>query len=616
MKRLMVALLLMIFLVGCGSEQPVQTTAPVETVQATEMTEPAGCYVPGSETEQLTSGAVRMYRVEDENCYALEMMGDDVLLFSGTNKTTLTRLAGENLYPIASAELPCMVYPEDASFQISSKGITYYDDAAHALVFLDNDLNEVSRVAVPENIVGTPVLSGNRLQLYYCTADAVRVLDLETGLDRLLKQISYNQQSVEGMLFGDSVLQISVSNEDGFYIAFLSVKTGELVSDFLQNLYITGIQDRYYALRSGYTMQEVLFGTTEADVQMLIPADPFADMRFLEETHGVVTITSDETQTTLDYYDLASGIRTASMELRGNYFPWHMEADQQGSHLYMLGYDGEMDSPVIYRWELEKSLSGDETQYVHPWYTAENPDTEGLAAAARRANELGQRQGVKILVGMEAAQVEPWDYHLEAEYQVPVIDQSLDALERVLSQYPDGFFGSMDEDIRICLVRSLRGSAESGSLETANGIQFWENGTAYVVLAAGDTLENTLYHELFHVIDNHVLSACNAYYDWEMLNPEGFTYDFDYISNQQRDPVLYLEGEERFFIDTYSMSFPKEDRARIMEYAATAEHGDYFASEPMQKKLRTLCEGIRIAFDLRQYPVPLIWEQYLAEPLV
>ena len=41
----------------------------------------------------------------------------------------------------------------------------------------------------------------------------------------------------------------------------------------------------------------------------------------------------------------------------------------------------------------------------------------------------------------------------------------------------------------------------------------------------------------------------------------------------------------------------------------------YFQSEIMQNKLKTLCEGIRKAFGLEKYTAPLLWEQYLTEPL-
>ena len=58
------------------------------------------------------------------------------------------------------------------------------------------------------------------------------------------------------------------------------------------------------------------------------------------------------------------------------------------------------------------------------------------------------------------------------------------------------------------------------------------------------------------------------------------------------------------------MSFPREDRARILEYAMTPGNEAVFASETMQRKLATLCQGIRQAFDLEADQICL-WEQYL-----
>ena len=44
-------------------------------------------------------------------------------------------------------------------------------------------------------------------------------------------------------------------------------------------------------------------------------------------------------------------------------------------------------------------------------------------------------------------------------------------------------------------------------------------------------------------------------------------------------------------------------------------YGRCFESEIMQKKLRTICVGIRQAFDLEDAAGPFLWEQYLAQPL-
>lgn len=613
MKRLILPLLLVLLLCGCGGETRSETTTPTETTVFTEPTEPAGIYSPESDPEVLTDGAVRMYLPEIPHSSAIVMQGSDILLFSCLDGTTLTKLSGDNLFTIATTQLACELSPEDPSFQLSGKGITYYDEQARAVIFLDEDLKEVNRLAVPEKLMGKPVLSSDRLKLYYCTEDAVRVLDLETGLDRLLKQISYSEQSVTGIWLDDTVLQCTITDSETYTI-FLSTQTGLLLSEAQEGLRLTAGGGTYYARLTGGNMQELVYGGPGEEPRMLIPEDAFADSWYLEESNGLVTASDGDGAMELSYYDLGTGLRTGTVELPGDMTLWYAEADAESGMVYLMGYDAGLEREVIYRWDVSKTPSGDETDYSGPRYTLEAPDTEGLAACESYARELTERYGIQILVGLEATQTQPWDYELETEYQVPVLRRELEKLEGLLENFPQGFFETMG-DTRLCLVRSLTGSAESGSLESANGIQFWVGDTAFVALAAGEMLEQTFYHELFHVIETHVFSECTAYYDWNSLNPEGFAYDLDYTANQDREGGEYLQDETRAFIDSYSMSYPKEDRARIMEYASTAGNEYYFRSETMQAKLETLCKGIREAFDLRQYPNALIWEQYLDEPL-
>ena len=235
------------------------------------------------------------------------------------------------------------------------------------------------------------------------------------------------------------------------------------------------------------------------------------------------------------------------------------------------------------------------------------------------AQELSQRYGVEILVYQDALEVQPWDYEFTCEYQPQVLMQELEQLDTRLQNYPEGFLqriGQQYNGLKIALVREISGAPETGSLETAQGVQFWdEEYTAYLALSTLEDTEYTLYHELYHLIDTVVLNESNGFDQWDLLNPVGFFYDFDYISNQTRNSDEYLREEKRYFIDTYSMSYPKEDRARIMEYAMTEGNEHYFACETMQNKLLTLCQGIRKAFGLRKYPESFLWEQYLKESL-
>ena len=234
------------------------------------------------------------------------------------------------------------------------------------------------------------------------------------------------------------------------------------------------------------------------------------------------------------------------------------------------------------------------------------------------ARTIGDTYGVEVLLWEDADLVQPWDYNFEPEYLVPVFKRELDWLNERLASFPEGMLEaaiSHFSSLKICLVREITGSAESGSLSSANGIQFMNGTDAYIVLAAGDTSEKALYHELYHVMETHILGNSIALDQWAKLNPVGFEYDYDYLANAQRDGSEFLQPDTRSFVDTYSMSYPKEDRARIFEYAMTAGSDSLFAASPLQYKLKMLCQGIREAFGLKKSTENFPWEQYLNQPM-
>lgn len=618
MKRLLPLILLILLLCGCTVQPPEETTAlpPETTLEWTEPTEPAGIYVPFSALEAQTDGTVRMFLPEDATCCGIRMMEGDVLVFFGAENTVLTRYAGERLFPVASAELSCRVESDDPSFQISTNGITYYNPESREVVFLDNDLKEVRCLGMPGDMVGKPVLSSNRMQVYYCTAEAIRVYDTTTGLDRLLKTISYGQQSVEDVLMNDSILRCSLVDDQGLeYNIFVSTQTGEMLSQIPSGVDVTSQGDMFYA-KNLEGIQEILtFGRTEEEPLVLTPADPFARSWYLENSNSLLTATVAETYTQLDYYDLSTGLRTATVELPGSIRPQFAEVRPDTGDVLVMAYDEMGNTPVLLSWEKDASPAQDETVYTGPRYTPENPDVVGLEQCTALAQRISEDHGVKVLIAWDAIAVQPWDYSLELEYQPAVIRDQLETLNIVLDNFPEGLFANLYREVSICIVRSIRGNAESGSVEAARGLQFWDGYEPYVVLTAGDTLEGAFYHEMFHVLDSDILSNTRVYYHWENLNPDGFAYFGDYTTYLEADADKYLQDEDRVFIDAYSMCFSREDRARIMEYACQEGNAHYFQSETMQLKLKKLCEGIRQAFGLKNYPESFLWEQYLAEPI-
>lgn len=623
MKRWIWILLACLMLTGCASApEPEQTVAPTET-EAAAPTEPAGCYEPGSDLEKKTGGAVRRYPLHIPDSYALVTVGKDVVVFSGLDTTTLTMLSGESLFVTARVELDRLIYPEQSSTQVTSRGISYYSADTGEIVLLDTALKEVARIAVPGGTVGVPVMSADRQKVYYCTAEAVRVLDLETGISRLLMEISYAGQSAESLLLNETVLKCRFTDEDGGEKwLFLSTQDGALLREIREDVELTAAGERFYAFTWDGAMRTLVFGSAvREELNMLLPEDVTAEAQVLAELNAAVTAAqTGEDTALLEYYTLSDGRRSSVLELEHSSLPMSMAAMPAKGWVYVLCTDTQTGGQVICRWDVNNLETNDGEIYTCPRYTGDAPDTDGLAECREYAASLSQLYGVEILLYTDATAKQPEDHTLQPEYQVPLIRRDLEKLSWMLSAYPGGFLAQAAENtaggvIRIALVRSIVSLPETGTVEHVSGLQYWVSEQPYVALEVGRLTEQVLYHELFHAIETKVYADSQLYYEWDKLNPEGFAYDYNNTDWQQREESRWLTDEDRAFIDSFSMSFPREDRARIMEYAMTEGNESYFQSETMQEKLYTLCQGIRKAFGLTKSEEVYLWEQYLAEPL-
>lgn len=622
MKRLLMILLLGLVLCGCGAEPQVEeTTLPTET-EIVDPTEPSGCYDPNSQLEAQTKGGVRVYPLNIENSYFAVNVGADLVVFSGTETTTLTMLSGENLYTTARVEIGSFISPLEPSTQVTQKGISYYSPASGEVVLLDTALKEVAQIEVPEDIVGVPVLSANRQFLYYCTADAIRVLELENGISRLLKQISWPGQTVEGLLLEDTVLRCGLVDDQGeAHSIFISTGNGEILWESWEPLTVSTYENTYYAKIAEGAMDALVFGQVDGSQRMLLPRDVMAESWYLETMNALVTASGDgKDSVTLEYYDLSSGLRSSVLELANSSYPMSVTAGPVAGLVDVLCYDEELEVQVLYRWDTAAMATNDSEPYTGPRYTLENQDTEALSACRAYATELNQRYGVEILISNAATEVQPWDYSLETEYQAPLIQRDLELLEKLLAAYPDGFLKATADStesgvIRICLVRSITGTPQSGNVDSSSGIQFWAEEAPYVALCVGSMTDKVVYHAMFHAIETKVYSDSQIYYEWDNLNPDGFEYDYHFDSWKDREESEYLQDADRAFIDSYAMTFPREDRARIMEYAMAAGNEGLFQSEIMQEKLYQLCLGIRKAYGLTKSEETYLWEQYLTESL-
>lgn len=611
MKRcIALTLVLVLLLCGCGSEPA--DTQPEQTPPATTAPPPPefAVYQDAHSVEVLTHGAVSCYSVEGEDYYGLLPVKEGILLLSGQTETTLTYVqnAGQPLHSTLSG-----TYLTADNLWITELGLCYYDDAAHALVFLDETMVESSRISLPEELETLPVLSGNGQLVYYYDADTLRCLELRSGISRLLKESRYPEHQVRQLHFDDTVLECRVLDGTVEKTLFISTQTGETLFEAQTPMELVSRGQSYFARWSEGEQELLLFGSRGETIQRLTPQ---AEGQFqpLFGSQYLLSHETNSTGTTLICYNLEQGNELARVRLAGIGAPLGLLCQVDEGKIWFLANNLFTGQEALYCWEPAVTAVTLENSFLSPYYTAASPDREGLKRCQEQAKALSQTYGVRVELWEDAATPLPKGYSVTTEYLVNVYERYLPILEKALSAFPETVYQklgrqSQNGKLTVSLVREVYSTNELGSLTPEEGAHFWSNGSSYLVLMMNDRLERSFYHELFHAMDSYILTETKAYDDWRKLNPSGFAYDYSYIINEYRDPKDYLAPQTRAFIDLYSMSYPKEDRARIMEYAMQEGNEAYFTSKTMKKKLETLCKGIRKAFKLGDGDY--LWEQYL-----
>lgn len=617
MKCIWIVLALLILLCGCDSTDPETTgSAPVQTtaIPTAEPTAPAvedpGLYVPRSEVEQLTAGAVRAYSVAWENVLDVIAAADRLVVFSSCDTgMRATVLAGENCVLQAQALLPGCMSTEPGKLRILEDRLAYYDGNSRSVVVLDGCLDEVTRILLPEQISSDPVISEDLSTVFYCVDDRIHALDVSTGISRLIRQHSCQWQELQGILFEDTVLQCYILDGNmQAYTCFLSAETGQLLGqdEAIWDFYSEA--DRFFLIREEGCLPEYLHGDSQGQLSSVSPLE--TSLYNALSMGAVLGSQTNEAGTALSLYDLQTGRRTAAVQLAGVEGVYDVTVDSEGRYVWISVFDRDAQQDVFYRWNPTLSPIEDGQSYTGQRFTREAPDVQGIAACVQQAQALEETYGVEIYLGEDV--ISPWDYTLTTEYRVEALELGLRQLEKALAAYPEEFLSTMVEEtpggvLHISLVRDIS--------QDVSGVQYWIEGDACIVLEIGNSMEQHMYHEVSHVLDNFIIANCYAYDDWEELNPEGAVYDYNYTDYQDRTDWTWLEGEERAFIDSYSMSYPKEDRARILEYAMTPDNEELFRSEYLQTKLLKICKGIRESFGYERYEGTFIWEQYLETSL-
>lgn len=603
MKHLAILLALSLLLAGCGrkpEDLSSETTPPVTQTQP----EGTGLYDPDSSLEQETDGGVKCYPLDEDTYTDLTFLGSDLLLQS-RDHTRLTLLTGKNLIPVVEKEVTFHI----GAVHTGSQGIAYLDQQNGTVFFLNPSLHQTSTMKLPEDLLGQIWLSPDWNALYYCTESGIRAMDMRTGITRTILAQKNPNQTLTGIFMDGTVLRCEIPTAEGSTVTQLVDCTNGTIlwqGNTLLSLDTSG--GNWFACMEQGTVQELLFGQ-HGQVWNLWLENDSGSILPLPEKKAVLVCQEAPRGFLVSYYDLTAGKCTAAVSLTGIANLKDACIDPEGNGIWLLTQTADDGMDMICHWTPVEDPTADRLGYTDLHYTRGNPDLEGLEALETQLQTFQHKYGIQILIAENPAAILPEGCRIETEYLVQAFERCIPLLQQAIDQFPEGFFTkaaqhSPSGQIRIGLVRELRGVVSGMPV-----IHQWQDGEFSLILAMDEHLEQNFYHGICHLIETRILSTSSALYDWEHLNPKGFSYDNDYIKNLDRAEKQYLTGENRAFIDTFSMSYAKEDWASVFEYACQPGYEDLFRFPILQQKLQHLCSGIREAFDLQGEAY--LWEQHL-----
>lgn len=590
MKKIFALLLaLMLFLAGCANGDADQAEG------TTTETTPQGYYEENSQLEIQTDGALRQYILPDNGYRWVKSIGDRLLLASDTDPVQLRLLSGDTCVPLATAQLNGdLLNSSEALFN----GFFYYDTERHAVLCLDQQLQQTQETLLPADATN-PVISQDGSQVFYCVGQEIRALDITRKISRLVKTQNVAKQTLIGTCFEGKILICSVEIGEGeTNTLYISTETGQTLKagDSIHALHT--YENSYLLERMDGTVLQRITGTLDGNAKQLNIEDTYLASAL--ELGGAIGYGTDDNSLYLNFYNLSTGKRTAALSLPATIRPHAFLADRWSGYVWLLVSNSSDNSMQLLRWDLKASAVEDQTQYVGTLYTVDAPDTASMDALNDRISTLNKKYGVRIRIWKDAVK-SPGGYTLVPEHQISAISGLLDQLQTVLAEFPKNFVSkSISSKVRICLVRSVDGQAK--------GVQYWDGSNAFIALSTGVDVRSEFLKAFGYVIDSHVLGNSPKYDYWDSLNPSSFMYGGTINES-------LVSGEDRVFVDVDSMSSGTIDRSRVFWQAMLPENADMFKSETMQKKLTMLCKAIRDAWNLEKSTDIYPWEQYLTKPI-
>ena len=625
-KRIWILLVLLALMAGCAKPQvpvdpdtgtenggetqqpgdPVQTT-PLLLLQAEAVGTAGNLWYIAS--EHVAEMEYPMMRVVDDNLLLWEYRYDE-------NDTCTVHL---KLLSLETGELvtECS-YPSDGyvRLQVMENNIVICDSGIGRVWILGKDL-QLQRYYELEANWGDWIMSPDMHNLYET--------HWETGLSRINLEMNVRVPIAEGreavmVQYDDQAQQVFVSYLDlqtqRYAMKLFDIKTNTL-SDFSLPVRVgwgvkdgdmyfiseTGMWDRYHVL--------------QGDKHTVMDLENVGQIKYLRENKWLYTMDMESRSPRLYTLDgkLVSAGELPSEDWLAGEPVW---CQSWGGYFLLTTQAGSNELRLLF-WDPKVQGVGQDLP-VKPYGTEEPPPHTVEESLYQQAQALADRFGVDIRIA-EQCLLDYDEFTGQALTDAYEIQSALAVLETALSRYPDGFLQQLRygriESIRIELIYGLTRKDWPADADYTSFAAFAQDKGDYylIVIDVRSSGESTYYHELSHVIDRRLgwdtIYREGAMYSedaWLQLQPPGFSYSYDY----QHRPDNWAD-HLHWFVDDYSMTFPTEDRARVLEYSMMGWSWSFSERPDLIPKLDYYGKCIRDCFDTTGWPEQTAWEQALAQ---
>lgn len=562
----------------------------------------------------------------------IDFFQNSILAYGYSNKGSEERV-GTDLFHLKLISLSTGEVLEQTSYsklefpnvQVCEDYVAINDWATGEIVLLDEKLQEVSKYQVNCEY-DSMYLSSDVEKVYVFRSDGgVEITEFVSGKTEYLLEQAVNLYTSQKC--GDYITFSYVDkNTQLEEYGALNLKDGQ-ISEFPFHgsyYYLNYVNDLWMATR--FEDRDVNYiGNAESVQTFELPSSTSITMLASDSGNLLATYYDENGLSKMEIFDVEGKFLSRCENALGEAFLQSelLWSGADGGYFFLMTEPNEHDKLLF--WDMSVEVSGENLPFqpVTPEVLAEDAVSAELYD---RAREIGERYGIEIRIA-EQMEEDYNDYKVETILDESEISLALDAIERTFAEYPEKYFsqllyGSIRE-IELHVAGVLTNleipEGEVNGFTSFAGFVQTRNDKAVIVVDAWQNgqMEEHLHHEIFHLTDDKLAFDAGIREDavysedqWVELNPKEFEYSYNLFEL----PESYFEDDYgEWFIELYSRTYPREDRATIMEYAMLGMDAMFVSAPYRQAKLEYLCKCIRDAFDTTGWPEETRWEKTLRE---